>query len=162
MALNHLFDQSDCQAAATHCIISHVLLHPASSLTRTLHFSPLDIGTAKKRGWRTLSVISYRPLFSSPFFLPSCEARWKLVKWVMTEEHGCCANAAQIIGAPAADTNRSAMTSQAMQRTNIIYLGFYEASHQTEGSRCQSNSHAPVHRRTFMGTSGKAGSESIF
>lgn len=74
MAENHRFDQRDCRAAASRCVIPHVPLLPASSLTTTLHFSPLDAGTVKKRGGRAVSVISYHPLFSSPFFLPSWEA----------------------------------------------------------------------------------------
>lgn len=56
------------------------------SYKNTAFFTTWRWHSQKKRGWRTLSVISYRPLFSSPVFLPSCEARWKLVKWVMTED----------------------------------------------------------------------------
>lgn len=38
----------NCQAAALSGLTSHVLLHPASTLARTLYFSPPDIGRVQK------------------------------------------------------------------------------------------------------------------
>lgn len=73
--------QSSCQAAAIYCVISHVLLSPASTPARILHFSPLDIvRVLKEIGW--LSVITHHPPSCSASFLTSFVAGRKPVKWV--------------------------------------------------------------------------------
>lgn len=126
-------------------------------------FLPLDIGTAQKRFWRTVSVISYHLLFPLPFSPPArLGGSWWSGSWGRNKAVVSTLLRSSVLLLLTSTGVHWHLQRRSEQLQIESALGFMRLCTKQEAWHCQSNSHAPVHKKRFWGQAEKQAQNPYF